>query len=397
MNPRLDLLQPYPFEKLRKLFSGVTPNSALRPINLSIGEPKHPTPRFIRDALAAHLDGLASYPQTVGRESLRMAIADWLTRRYGIASIDPASQIIPTLGSREALFALAQAVLDSDEHDALVVCPNPFYQIYEGATLLAGAKPHFISTTAETGLRMDWSSVPADVWRRVRLVFTCSPDNPTGSVMTLDEWRELFALSDRYGFVIAADECYTEIYFDDSRPPMGALEAAHKLGRETYPRLVVLGSLSKRSNVPGMRSGFAAGNAELIRKFTLYRTYHGSAMSPAVQAASEAAWSDEAHVRDNRRLYREKFDAFYEIVNPVLPLARPQASFYYWVATPFDDQDFAVRLLHEANVSVLPGSYLGREVNGINPGRNHVRIALVSTVEESAEAARRIKSFIENR
>jgi N-succinyldiaminopimelate aminotransferase len=278
-----------------------------------------------------------------------------------------------------------------------VVCPNPFYQIYEGATLLAGAKPHFISTTAETGLRADWSSVPAEVWRRVRLVFTCSPDNPTGSVMTLDEWRELFALSDRHGFVIAADECYTEIYFDDSRPPMGALEAAHKLGRETYPRLVVLGSLSKRSNVPGMRSGFAAGDAELIRKFTLYRTYHGSAMNPAVQAASEAAWSDEAHVRDNRRLYREKFDAFYEIVNPVLPLTRPQASFYYWVATPFDDQDFAARLLREANVSVLPGSYLGREVDGINPGRNHVRIALVSTVEESAEAARRIKSFIENR
>jgi N-succinyldiaminopimelate aminotransferase len=397
MNPRLDLLQPYPFEKLRKLFSGVTPNSALRPINLSIGEPKHPTPRFIRDALAAHLDGLASYPQTVGRESLRVAIADWLKRRYGIASIDPVTQVIPTLGSREALFSLAQAVLDSDDHDALVVCPNPFYQIYEGATLLAGAKPHFISTTAETGLRADWSSVPAEVWRRVRLVFTCSPDNPTGSVMTLDEWRELFALSDRHGFVIAADECYTEIYFDDSRPPMGALEAAHKLGRETYPRLVVLGSLSKRSNVPGMRSGFAAGDAELIRKFTLYRTYHGSAMNPAVQAASEAAWSDEAHVRDNRRLYREKFDAFYEIVNPVLPLTRPQASFYYWVATPFDDQDFAARLLREANVSVLPGSYLGREVDGINPGRNHVRIALVSTVEESAEAARRIKSFIENR
>jgi N-succinyldiaminopimelate aminotransferase len=394
MNPRLDLLQPYPFEKLRKLFSAVTPNTDLRLINLSIGEPKHPTPQFIRDALRANLDGLASYPQTAGRMSLRTAIADWLKRRYGIGHIDPATQIIPTLGSREALFALAQTVLDGDAHDALVICPNPFYQIYEGAALLAGAKPHFINTTAANGWRMNWSAVPAELWRRVRLVFTCSPGNPSGGVMTLEEWRELFALSDRHGFIIAADECYTEIYFDESKPPLGALEAADKLGRDAYSRLVVLGSLSKRSNVPGKRSGFAAGDAELFANFKLYRTYHGSAMSPAVQAASEAAWADEAHVRENRRLYQAKFAAFYDIVNPLLPLARPQASFYYWVKTPFDDQDFAVRLLRDTNVSVLPGSYLGRAVAGINPGANHVRIALVSTLEESAEAARRIANLI---
>jgi N-succinyldiaminopimelate aminotransferase len=394
MNPRLDLLQPYPFEKLRQLFSGVTPNAAFRPINLSIGEPKHPTPQLVRDALIASLDGLASYPQTLGQASLRAAIADWLKARYGIAHIDPAIQVIPTLGSREALFALAQVVLDSSDRDALVICPNPFYQIYEGAALLAGAKPHFVNTTAATAWRMDWSSVPAEVWRRVRLVFTCSPGNPSGSVMTLAEWRELFSLSDRYGFVIAADECYTEIYFDEAQPPLGALEAAHQLGRTTFPGLVVLGSLSKRSNVPGMRSGFAAGDVELIRKFVLYRTYHGSAMSPVIQAASEAAWRDELHVRENRRLYREKFDAFYAIVNPLLPLTRPQASFYYWLKTPLDDRDFAVRLLRETNVSVLAGSYLGRTINGINPGANHVRIALVSTVEESAEAAHRIANFI---
>ena len=394
MNPRLDLLQPYPFEKLRKLFSGVTPNAEFRPINLSIGEPKHATPQFIRDALIASLDGLSSYPQTLGQVALRAAIAEWLKARYGIALIDPATQVIPTLGSREALFALAQVVLNSSERHALVICPNPFYQIYEGAALLAGAKPYFVNTAAATAWRMDWSSVPAEVWQRVRLVFTCSPGNPSGAVMTLEEWRELFALSDRYGFVIAADECYTEIYFDEAQPPLGALQAAHQLGRSTFPRLVVLGSLSKRSNVPGMRSGFAAGDVELIRKFILYRTYHGSAMSPVVQVASEAAWRDELHVRENRRLYREKFDAFYTIVNPLLPLTRPRASFYYWVKTPLGDEDFALRLLRETNVTVLAGSYLGRTVNGINPGANYVRIALVSTVAESAEAAHRIANFI---
>jgi N-succinyldiaminopimelate aminotransferase len=395
MNPRLDLLQPYPFEKLRTLFSGITSPAALSPINLSIGEPRHPTPQFIRDALSGNLDALASYPLTLGRDSLRAAIADWLTMRYKLSGIDPGTQIIPTLGSREALFALAQTLLDGDDHEAIVISPNPFYQIYEGATLLAGATPYFINTVPETGFRMAWDLVPHEVWQRTRLAFTCAPANPTGAAMTLEDWRELFALSDRYGFVIAADECYTEIYFDEAHPPLGALEAAHKLGRNGFPRLVVLGSLSKRSNVPGMRSGFAAGDAQLVKRFTLYRTYHGSAMGGAVQAASEAAWRDEQHVRQNRALYREKFDAFHEIVNPVLPLTRPEAAFYYWIATPIDDQQFAQRLLAEANVVVLPGSYLARDAHGVNPGRNRVRVALVASIGETLEAAQRIRQFMQ--
>lgn len=395
MNPQLALLQPYPFEKLRQIFAGITPEPQLKPINLSVGEPKHPTPQFIRDALAGNLDGLAAYPQTIGRESLRVVIANWLTRRYGLKHIDPATQIIPTLGSREALFALAQTVLDAKQNDGLVICPNPFYQIYEGAALLAGLRTYFINTQPETGFRMDWASVPDDIWRRTQLIFTCSPGNPHGAVMTLDEWRELFALSDRYGFVIAADECYTEIYFDEAKPPLGALQAAAKLKRDGYPRLLVLGSLSKRSNVPGLRSGFAAGDAAIIKRYTLYRTYHGSAMGGAVQAASEAAWQDEAHVRENRRLYTAKFAAFYDIVNPVLPLNKPQASFYYWMKTPIDDQEFAVRLLREMNVTVLPGSLLAREAHGINPGKGYVRIALVSSLQETIDAAQRIRNFLD--
>ncbi|HVK54353.1 MAG TPA: succinyldiaminopimelate transaminase [Burkholderiales bacterium] len=395
MNPKLQLLQPYPFEKLRQLFKEVIPNAQVKPINLSIGEPKHPTPQFIREALSRSLDGLANYPVTIGRDSLREAIADWLKRRYSVARIDPITQVIPTLGSREALFSLAQAVLDSSKADGLVLCPNPFYQIYEGAALLAGLRPHFINTLPETRFRHDWGSVPEEIWRRVQLVFTCSPGNPSGAVMTLDEWRELFALSDKYGFVIVADECYTEIYFEENNPPLGALDAAERLGRGDFPRLVVLGSLSKRSNVPGMRSGFAAGDASIIKQFTLYRTYHGSAMGGAIQSASEAAWKDEAHVRENRRLYAEKFETFYNIVNPVLPLTKPAASFYYWVRTPIDDKEFAVRLLRDVNVTVLPGSLLGRDAHGLNPGQNFVRVALVSSIAESTEAAHRIRNFIE--
>jgi len=395
MNPKLQHLQPYPFEKLRQLFNGILPNPQLKPINISLGEPKHATPQFIREALSNNLDGLAGYPTTIGRDSLRQAIADWLQHRYGVTQIDPTTQVIPTLGSREALFSFAQAVLDGGKGDGLVLCPNPFYQIYEGAALLAGLQPYFINTVAETNYRLDWASVPDEVWRRVQLVFTCSPGNPNGAVMTLDEWRELFALSDKYGFVIAADECYTEIYFDETNPPLGALQAAQQLGRDGFPRLVVLGSLSKRSNVPGMRSGFAAGDAAIIKQFSLYRTYHGSAMGGAIQAASEAAWKDETHVRENRRLYTEKFDTFYDVVNPVLPLIKPAASFYYWVRTPIDDKDFTVRLLRDANVTVLPGSLLARDAHGINPGKNFVRIALVSSVAESSEAANRIRHFIE--
>jgi N-succinyldiaminopimelate aminotransferase len=367
VNPLLDRLNPYPFERLRAL---IGPTSGGKPgeINLSIGEPKHPTPKLVKDALAGGLDGLAIYPSTVGTPELREAIAAWLARRYGIPAPDPAAQVIPVNGSREALFAFAQTVLSPG---AKVVCPNPFYQIYEGAALLAGATPVY--------------GAP-ERWEGVQLVYACSPANPSGKVMSLQDWRELFELSDRHGFCIASDECYSEIYFD--QPPLGGLEAAHKLNRD-YRRLVVFSSLSKRSNAPGMRSGFVAGDAELLGKFLLYRTYHGSAMGLAVQRASVAAWNDEEHVRENRRLYVEKFAA----VLPLLGAPKPDGGFYVWMQTPLDDAEFVRRLHHEYNVLVLPGSYLGREVAGRNPGARYVRIALVAPLDECVEAARRIVKF----
>jgi N-succinyldiaminopimelate aminotransferase len=394
MNPRLALLQPYPFEKLRALLKDVTPNASLSPIVLSIGEPKHATPTLISDALADHLSGLARYPLTLGSESLRAAIADWLTRRYGLDTLDPHTQVIPTLGSREAIFALTQTVVDGSKADAVVICPNPFYQIYEGAALLAGARPYFINTVAADGFRLNLNTVADEVWKRTQMIIVCSPNNPTGSVITLEEWEQVFKLSERYGFVIAADECYSEIYLDNAKPPLGALEAAQQLGLQTYPRLVVVGSLSKRSNVPGMRSGYVAGDATIIKQFALYRTYHGSAMSPPVQAASEVAWRDEAHVIENRRLYREKFKAFFEIVNPVLPLAMPEAAFYFWMKTPGSDVEFAKQLFQEQHLTVLPGSYLAREAHGVNPGADHVRVAMVPPLAECVDAANRIKHCV---
>jgi N-succinyldiaminopimelate aminotransferase len=397
MNPRLGLLKPYPFERLRTLLAGATPPAGLAPVNLHIGEPQHPTPDFLKAAVASNANGLARYPLTKGLPELRQAVAQWLARRHGIPAPDADTQVLPVQGSREALFAIAQTVLDPGEHDALVVCPNPFYQIYEGAALLGGARPWFLNASAATGFAPAWDHVPEHVWKRARLVFTCSPNNPNGRVMTMPEWKRLFELSDRHGFTIVSDECYSEIYFDESAPPMGALAAARLLGRDTYPRLVVMGSLSKRSNVPGLRSGFAAGDAAVLEKFLLYRTYHGSAMSNMVQLASIAAWNDEAHVAENRRLYREKFAAFFDLVNPVLPLARPEAAFYYWAAVPGDDEAFTRDLHAAANVTVLPGSYLSREAHGANPGRGYVRIALVSTVDEAAEAGRRIAEFARSR
>lgn len=396
MNPRLDQLRPYPFERLRALFQSSMPPAGLTPIQLSIGEPRHAAPPFVRQALADNLQGLSSYPATIGREDLRAALAGWLGVRFRLSALDPATQVIPTLGSREALFALAQAVLDPTETDALVLCPNPFYQIYEGAALLGGAQPYFVNVHPEHGYTIDWRDVPREVWPRVRLVYTCSPGNPTGVVMSLEEWERLFELSDRHGFVIAADECYSEIYFDQAQPPLGALEAAQRLGRNDFRRLVVLGSLSKRSNVPGLRSGYAAGDAELMRRFVLYRTYHGSAMSPAVQAASVAAWQDEAHVVENRRLYREKFLLFRDILADTVSLALPAAGFYYWMRTPIDDLEFARRLHAEQNVAVLPGTFLAREAHGVNPGRDHVRIALVSSVTECRDAAERLRQFLQS-
>ncbi|HZZ92074.1 MAG TPA: succinyldiaminopimelate transaminase [Usitatibacter sp.] len=397
MNPRLGLLQPYPFEKLRGLLAGAAPPPDLRPIPLSLGEPQHPTPPLIKEALVANLGGLARYPQAIGLPELRAAIADWLVKRHGLDALDPATQVIPVLGSKEALFALPQAVLDPAEREAIVISPNPFYQIYEGATLLAGARPYYVNAMSRDGFRPDWRAVPAEVWSRTRMVYTCSPGNPTGRVMELEEWRELFQLSDRHGFVVVSDECYSEIYFDEARAPLGALAAAKALGRTGYPRLVVMGSLSKRSSAPGLRSGFAAGDAAVLAKFMLYRTYHGSAMSNMVQLASIAAWRDERHVAENRRLYREKFATFRAIVGDALPLSMPSAAFYYWVAVPGgDDLAFTRELFARQHVTVLPGSYIARDAHGVNPGRGFVRIALVSTVEETVEAAQRVKAFAES-
>jgi len=398
MNPRLDLLQPYPFEKLRALLAGTTPPKGLKPIALQIGEPQHPTPALLKDALVANLDGLARYPLTKGLPELREAIATWLARRHDLGMVDAEREVLPVAGSREALFSLAQAILDPAERDALVVCPNPFYQIYEGATLLGGARPYFANALPQLDFRPDWSAIPADVWQRVRIVFTCSPNNPNGRVMPRDEWRELFRLSDKYGFVLVSDECYSEIYFDESAPPLGAMRIARELGRPEFANLVTLGSLSKRSNAPGLRSGFAAGDPAILERFALYRTYHGTALSNTVQRASIAAWNDEAHVVENRRLYREKFARFREILAPVLELKMPQAAFYYWAQVPGgDDERFARELYAATNITVLPGSYLSREAHGVNPGRGYVRIALVSTVEETVDAAQRIKEFISTR
>ena len=393
VNPDLARLQPYPFEKLRHLFAGVSPAPTLGEIKLSIGEPQHETPPFIQRALANKLAGLASYPSTQGSDALREAIAAWIARRHGVPTPDAVTQVLPVNGSREALFAFAQTVIDRTGGRARVVCPNPFYQIYEGAALLAGAQPVFLNSVPEHDFELDWDSLPEDTWRDVQLVYVCSPANPTGKVMDLASWQTLFALSDRHGFVIACDECYSEIHFDEAAPPLGGLAAAARLGRSDYPNLVTFSSLSKRSNVPGLRSGFVAGDAALLKQFLLYRTYHGSAMNPAVQAASIAAWNDEAHVRDNRRMYAEKFHEATPLIAHHLDCRVPDAGFYLWAKTPIADTDFARELFRQKNVVVLPGSYLAREAAGVNPGANFIRIALVAAHEECLEAARRINDF----
>jgi N-succinyldiaminopimelate aminotransferase len=393
-NPHLARLQPYPFERLRQLLAGVTPDPALKPVNLSIGEPKHPTPALIRTALTESLGELTAYPGTAGLAELRGAIAGWLLRRYGLKSLNADTQVLPVLGSREALFAFAQTVVDGSRPNAKVACPNPFYQIYEGAALLAGATPVYLNTTAENGYRLPLDALSAREWADVQLLYVCSPGNPNGGVLTLDEWRRLFELSDRHGLVIASDECYSEIYFDEARPPIGGLEAAERLGRADYRRLVVFSSLSKRSNAPGLRSGFVAGDAAILKDFLLYRTYHGSAMSVPVQRASIAAWGDEAHVRESRASYLAKFSALRPLLSPSLAPYMPEGGFYFWLRTPIDDAEFVRRLQAERNVLVLPGSYLARESAGLNPGRNHVRVALVEPLEACVEAAHRINDFL---
>jgi N-succinyldiaminopimelate aminotransferase len=393
MNPELSRLQAYPFEKLAQLFKGTTPPATLRPIALSIGEPKHPAPEFIKDCLRENMGGLSIYPTTKGVPELRQAIAAWLQKRFALKDADAETQVLPVNGTREALFSFTQAVVDR-EAKPLVVMPDPFYQIYEGAALLAGAEPYFLPCTATNRFIPDYDSVPDAVWERTQLLFLCSPGNPTGAVSDAATLKRLIVLADRFDFVIASDECYSEIYFDEAAPPVGLLQACAELGRHDYRRCVVFHSLSKRSNLPGMRSGFVAGDAEVLAPYLLYRTYHGSAMPLQHQRASIAAWNDEAHVEENRRQYRAKFSAVKEILNGVLPLTLPDAGFYFWAATPLADDEFARRLYAETHVTVLPGRFLGREVDGCNPGEGFVRMALVASLEECAEAAHRIRNFV---
>jgi N-succinyldiaminopimelate aminotransferase len=393
MNPELSLLQAYPFEKLAQLFKGTTPPAALRPIALSIGEPKHPAPEFIKDCLKETMGGLSVYPTTKGIPELRQAIAGWLTRRFALAQIDAEKEILPVNGTREALFSFTQAVVDRREKP-FVVMPDPFYQIYEGAALLAGATPYFLPCMAENRFIPDYDAVPDAVWEKTQLLFLCSPGNPTGAVSDAATLKKLIALADRFDFVIASDECYSEIYFDEAQPPMGLLQVCAETGRHDYRRCVVFHSLSKRSNLPGMRSGFVAGDAGILGPYLLYRTYHGSAMPLQHQRASIAAWNDEAHVQENRRQYRAKFAAVKEILGDALPLTLPDAGFYFWAGTPLPDDEFARRLFAETHVTVLPGRFLGREVNGVNPGAGFVRMALVASLDECTEAAQRIRDFV---
>ncbi len=395
MNDDLSLLQPYPFEKLRALLADAQPPAVKRPIALSIGEPKHPSPGFVAQALAANLDQLAVYPSTLGIPALRESIARWCERRFGVAagSLDPARHVLPVNGTREALFAFTQAVVNRSA-DALVISPNPFYQIYEGATLLAGATPHYLPCTAENGFNPDFDAVSADTWRRTQILFLCSPGNPTGALVPLETLKKLIALADQHDFVIAADECYSELYFDEGRPPAGLLTACAALGRDDFKRCVVFHSLSKRSNLPGLRSGFVAGDADILKAFLLYRTYHGCAMPLQTQLASIAAWNDEAHVQANRELYREKFDAVLDILTPVMDVQRPDGGFYLWPKTPTDDQQFTRELFAREHVTVVPGSYLSRAVHGVSPGTDRVRMALVAPLADCVEAAERIRTFI---
>jgi N-succinyldiaminopimelate aminotransferase len=399
MNPLLNKLQPYPFERLKQLFSTVTPNALYQPISLGIGEPRHATPELVLQALSDATAALSAYPATAGLPELKKACAGWISRRYGV-HIDANTQLLPVNGSREALFAFAQTIIDPTQSHPTVVCPNPFYQIYEGAAFLAGATPYYAPSEAALNFNVDWRKVPHEVWQNTQLLFVCSPGNPTGAVMPIEDWALLFELSEHYGFVIASDECYSEIYFRDE-PPLGGLEAAQQLGRPDFKNLVVFTSLSKRSNVPGMRSGFVAGDAKILQQFLLYRTYHGSAMSGMVQAASVAAWNDEDHVIHNRAMYREKFAAVTPLLSRVMDVSLPDAGFYLWAAVPEkngmrDDPRFAQELLAQYNVTVLPGSYLARQAHGSNPGAGRVRMALVAETHECVEAAQRIVQFIQN-
>ena len=401
MNPKLDLLQPDPFERLKELMAGIVPPAHLSPIALSIGEPKHQSPAFVKQALIDSIDQIAVYPTTKGSPALRQAISQWCITRFKLpdSSMDPEQNVLPVTGTREALFAFTQAVVDTSAKDSLgpvIVSPNPFYQIYEGAALLAGAELHFLDCTLDNSFIPDLSTVPAEVWERCQLLQICTPGNPTGAVMSIEQLQQAINLADQYDFVIASDECYSEVYLNEQSPPPGILQACAAMGRTDYSRCVAFHSLSKRSNLPGLRSGFVAGDAGLLSDFLRYRTYHGCAMSMTTQIASTAAWSDETHVIDNRRQYREKFAAVTEILKDVLTFPEPQASFYLWPETPIDDTEFAAGLFAQQNVTLLPGRYLSRDTEDGNPGEGRVRMALVAETDVCIEAAQRIKQYVQS-
>jgi N-succinyldiaminopimelate aminotransferase len=400
MNSRLAGLQPYPFQKLTELIRGLTPPPGKTPIRLSLGEPQHAAPPFVLEALTANQAGLSHYPVTMGSAELRRSIAAWATRRFGLGrvALDPERHVLPAAGTREALFSIAQAVVDRNAHaqQPVVIMPNPFYQIYEGAALVAGARPYFLNTTEDNGYRMDFTRVPDELWRQVQLVYICSPGNPTGTMLNHDDFARLIALAEQHDFIIASDECYSEIYFDEARPPPGLLQVANDLGLSDFRRCLVFHSLSKRSNLPGLRSGFIAGDGAVLEQYSHYRTYQGCALPPPTQAASIQAWNDETHVRANRDQYREKFDAVLPILAPVLDVKKPDASFYLWPRTPVDDEAFTRGLYQNENVLVLPGRYLSRAAQGANPGQNRLRLALVAPLAECVEAAQRIRNYVES-
>ena len=403
MNSDLNQLHPYPFEKLGTLKAAVHSSVDLHDIMLSIGEPKHLPPTFVLEALVKNLSKLSIYPSTKGLAELREAITTWATNRFQLnsGSFTADKHVLPVNGTREALFAFAQTIIDRTPQDLsnakpLILSPNPFYQIYEGAALLAGAEPYFLNCTPTNNFIPDFSAISESVWRRCQLLFICSPGNPTGAVMSSAQLKELIVLADQYDFVIASDECYSELYFDEANPPAGLLQACAELGRDDFARCVVFHSLSKRSNLPGLRSGFVGGDAKILEKFLLYRTYHGCAMPVPTQLASVAAWQNETHVVENREAYRQKFTAVLNILKDVLPVEKPDAGFYLWPKTPIKGELFAQRLFAEQKVTVLPGSYLAREANGFNPGEDYVRLALVAPLSECIEAAERIKVFVQS-
>ncbi|MGH1486296.1 MAG: succinyldiaminopimelate transaminase [Cellvibrionaceae bacterium] len=397
MNPDLNKLQPYPFEKLLKLKKGIEPSQSLSPIALSVGEPKHSPPEFVLRKLIDELPKVSQYPATKGLSELRLSISNWLNKRFSLKpdTLTAEKHILPVNGTREALFAFAQAIIDRTQNP-LVIMPNPFYQIYEGAAYLAGAEPLYLNGDESNHYLPDFSHISDEQWKRCQLVYVCSPNNPTGSVLSIEDYKQLIELADKHDFVIASDECYSEIYPDDSNPPAGLLETCATIGRDDYHRCIVFHSLSKRSNLPGLRSGFVAGDAEVLKQFLSYRTYHGCAMSVPTQLASIAAWDDEDHVVSNREMYRQKFALVSDMLSDTWRVNQPMAGFNFWAKTPIDDEKFTQLLFEKTNITVLPGSYLSREVNGNNPGKNHVRMAMVAPIEECIEASHRIQSFLTN-